>query len=610
MPLQNNTRPATPNSPHANGACSTPAIELKVLILAADGNETSLPAIKQALDYLGTPYTVYIASQTPNGLTADKLGSTCRGYYQGVILTNGMLAYNSGSAHRSALTQEEWTNLWTYQATLGVRQVSWYTYPGADYGYQAPSSATNVSNMPLMTTLTTHGQEVFSYLNPGTTIPIRDAYVYLARPLTDGLTIPLLTDTNGNALAALRNYADERQTLSLTFDSNTNLLHTQLLCYGIINWVTKGLFLGERHIYMSPQVDDLFIKGAEWKPETPCNTAPSQTGATYRNTGSDWQATTSWQAAKHTSAVTSNLTLTIAFNAYGTTSKVAPKPDTLTAAVQTTQDQYYWVSHTYDHLNLNTVDYARANDEIKLNDVVAQDTLHLTNYSKNIMVTPEVSGLANPNFLRAASDNGIRYLVTDTSIPDYNNPSPNAGIYNSLQPDILLIPRRPTNLFYNVSTPDAWVAEYNCLYASHWGRNLNYREILDKESDTLLTYLIQGDIDPWMFHAENLHAYDGIHTLLGDLLDQTLQKYAQYYTLPIQFHTMDKLGQKVAARMQYNNAGVTASTVPGISITLTAQKAATVPVTGLKTDGAETYGGQAISYITLAAGQSVTLPLN
>ena len=44
-------------------------------------------------------------------------------------------------------------------------------------------------------------------------------------------------------------------------------------------------------------------------------------------------------------------------------------------------------------------------------------------------------------------------------------------------------------------------------------------------------------------------------------------------------------------------------------MTLTAQKAATVPVTGLKTTGAETYGGQQISYVTLAAGQSVTLAL-
>ena len=226
------------------------------------------------------------------------------------------------------------------------------------------------------------------------------------------------------------------------------------------------------------------------------------------------------------------------------------------------------------------------------------------------MVTPDVSGLTNPNFLQAAYDQGMRYLVSDTSIPAYNNPAPNVGIYNTYQPQILMIPRHPNNLFYNVSTPDEWVAEYNCFYANFWGRSLSYQEILDKESQMLLVYLLKGDIDPWMFHQPNLRAYDGTHTLLGDLIDMTLQKYSQYYNLPIENLRMNELGMNVAAWMQYLGAGVTASIVPGKTITLTAQKATLVPVTGLRIVGlSETYGGQRISYLPLAAGQSVTLPL-
>jgi hypothetical protein len=125
----------------------------------------------------------------------------------------------------------------------------------------------------------------------------------------------------------------------------------------------------------------------------------------------------------------------------------------------------------------------------------------------------------------------------------------------------------------------------------------------------LLTYLLKGDIDPWMFHQPNMRAYDGTHTLLGDLLDLTFQKYSQYYNLPLINKTMNDLGVTVADRMQYNKAGVTASIVPGVSITLTAQQACRVPVTGLNTSGAETYGGQKISYVNLSAGKSVTLPL-
>jgi len=168
-----------------------------------------------------------------------------------------------------------------------------------------------------------------------------------------------------------------------------------------------------------------------------------------------------------------------------------------------------------------------------------------------------------------------------------------------------MLPRHPTNLFYNVTTPAEWVAEYNCIYQS----SLTYQQILDVESQFLVTYLLKGELDPWMFHQANLRAYDGTHTLLGDLLDMTLQKYAQYYNLPILNQAMNVLGQTVANWMQYTGAGVTASIVPGVSITITAQKAASVPVTGLNTTGSEVYGGQHISYVNLTAGQSVTLPL-
>src|SRR5262245_26647735 len=69
-----------------NNVCLVHNVDLKILVIAADGNEAALPAIQQALDYLGTPYTVYRAAATPGGLTADKLASGCHGYYQGVIL--------------------------------------------------------------------------------------------------------------------------------------------------------------------------------------------------------------------------------------------------------------------------------------------------------------------------------------------------------------------------------------------------------------------------------------------------------------------------------------------------------------------------------------------
>ncbi len=578
-------------------------IDMNILVISANVEEVALPAIKQALDYLGTPYTIYIASEMPEGLTPEKLRTGYHGHYQGIILTNGQLAYHNGSEYVSALTPREWKTLRAYEAQLGVRELSWYTYPNADYGYQEPT-AVDTTRQPVIATLTAAAMAAFPYLHINTAIPIRHAYTYLAKPLDDGATTPFLIDADGHALAAVRHYSDGRQALSLTFDSNPDLLHCIVLSYGLINWLTNGLFLGERHIYMSAQVDDLFIEDSDWLPTTPCGTPVDNTGATYRMTGDDLQAVVDWQKARRAESVSAHTTLTLAFNGMGIAG--SDEQDSLTAAALANESQFYWVNHTYYHTNLDDVDYTTAALEITQNNKVATGFTH---FSPLNMVPPDVSGLGNASFLRAAYDNGIRYLVSDTSQEGYNNPSPNAGIYPPDQPAILIIPRHPNNLFYNVSTPEGWEKEYNCIYSSFWGHDLSYEEILDKESDILTSYLLKGDIDPWMFHQANLHAYDGVHTLLGDLLDLTLQKYTLYYNLPIVNATMDELGARIARRMQYNSAGVTASFVPGVSITITAQQAAVVPVTGLDTEGAECYGGQHISSIHLNTGQSITLPL-
>jgi len=71
---------------------------------------------------------------------------------------------------------------------------------------------------------------------------------------------------------------------------------------------------------------------------------------------------------------------------------------------------------------------------------------------------------------------------------------------------------------------------------------------------------------------------------------------------------MDQLGVRVADRVRYDAAGATAVVDPGArTITVSAARAATVPVTGACGASAESYAGQAISWVTLAAGATATL---
>lgn len=572
---------------------SQTSVDAKVLVVAGDGNEADLPLITQTLDYLGTPYTLWVAADHPGGLTASMLSNADHGYYQAVMLTTGGLSIDRNGQWASALSDAEWQALWQYEAAFGVRQVTWYTYPTPDYGFGA-ATAQSTDATPLVCTLTDAGRKTFGYLNPDAQIAISHAYTYLAKP-TAG-TVPLLTDAAGDAIAAVHTSADGRENLALTCDGNNFLVHSEALAYGVVNWATRGLFLGERQVYLDPETDDVFIDDDLY------------TGGTYRITGDDLKALDRWQKGIQKDPLLHGFAVTLPFNGQGT-EKGAYTPDTLTPAAKKLQGDFKWLNHTYTHLNLDAASYADTQQELTQNDQVAKK-MHFKRFATDDMVCPDVSGLKNPQAMQAAYDVGIRFLVSDTSYADQDNPSPNAGIPNVCVPGILEVPRRPTNLFYNVTTPDQWVAEYNALYRSYWGRDLSYAEILDKESDVFIwRYLLRGEVDPWMFHQSNLRAYDGTHSLLGDLLDETFKKYEALYTLPIQSPRLDELGQLMAARMAYNAANVQATIVPGVSITLHADKACDVPVTGLAGPHALSYGGQSIGLVSLQAGQTVTLPL-
>jgi hypothetical protein len=585
------------NAPPTSGSLELPVtsatLDAKLLIISADGSEPVLGAIRQAADYEGVPYTLYVASRTPGGFVPAMLSDGDRhAFYQGIVLTTGSLGYFNGTAWTSALNTTEWQTLWDYQAKYRVRTAVAYVYPTPDFGY-GPPTGVDATTSPIAARLTSSGQSVFSYINAANPLTITRAWTYLAQPAGTGTNV-LLTDPSNDALALVRTYPDGRQVLSMTFDGNFFLVHSLALSHGLLNWVTGGLYLGERHTYMAPQVDDIFIDNDIYG------------GGTYRDSGVDWTIVTAWQTQKHLQSQTADLRIHMAFNGWGTTGEYAL--DTLTPVADLTDGEYPWINHTYTHENLDAASYDLAYQEITRNNQVAA-SMGFADYDRRALITPDVSGLQNPEAMSAAYDAGVRFIVTDTSRPGMDNPTPQAGIYNAYEPDILMVPRRPTNLYYNTGTPTEWTNEYNYIYHAYWGRDLTYAEIQDKESDVLLQYMLRGEIDPWMFHQANLRAYDGVHTLLGDLLDRALEKYGRLFLLPVRSLPHAAIGEWVQSRMQYNGAGVRASIAPDQrTITITAERAAVVPVTGLCSASSENYGGQCISHVSVAGGQTVTYP--
>ncbi len=591
------TTTLTVNSPD----CATNnRLDMKLLVITNGRSEADLPAITGTLDYLHTPYAVFDVTTGP--VTQAMLYSACHAFYNGVIV-----AFLDGSASPPFAGSD---SLATFESTFGIRQVNWYVYPSPALGFNWPTGSQEGDSG----TFSAASASIFPYVNQSNPLAIDpNAYVFLATGL-DGT--PLLTDPSGNALALLEQFTDGRQYLSLTFDSNAYMTHNLVLSYGLVNWVTKGLFVGEKHIYFTAQEDDWGIDDHQWLATTPCGT-PSDDDSLpqLRIHAADADAFVAWQTSRRADPIFAGFKLYNAFNGYGFTSDAYPNDDlTPWTANPTNSGQFGWINHTFNHTNMDGNSYATDASEITQNIGMAA-TMGFADFSPASMVTPDISGLNDATFLQAAFDNGVRYLVSDTSQPNTNNNGPGPGfnlpIVNSIQPSITEIPRRANNLFFNAGDPAGWVQEYRCIYAGQAPYDtFDYQQILDNIAQSFVALMLRGDADPEMFHQTNLAAYDGVHSLLGDLLDNTFSQYESFFNLPVRTLDQAQLGTFMLNNQAVHDSAVVSTINNGISrtITISVQHPATIPVTGLSTQGAETYGGQSISHLNLGAGETVTVP--
>jgi hypothetical protein len=197
------------------------------------------------------------------GCRADSLQWACTANYQGVIFAYGGDYYNIPSWQSTLIS---------YEQTFNMRQLNWYDVPDPNYGLsytgtQIPDTSTYTTNF------TAAAAPVFFYANTATPLTIANASVDLATAdvAAGGSLTPLLQDASGNIVSAIYNL-NGQQFLTQTFDSNPYLTHDLVVAYGLLNWVTKGVFLGDYHVYATQEIDDFFINDSEWIPSTTCLT--------------------------------------------------------------------------------------------------------------------------------------------------------------------------------------------------------------------------------------------------------------------------------------------------------------------------------------------------
>jgi hypothetical protein len=219
--------------------------------------------------------------------------------------------------------------------------------------------------------------------------------------------------------------------------------------------------------------------------------------------------------------------------------------------------------------------------------------------------------LDNPTFINVAYDEGITLLECDTSLPASCSAPFNTAVPSPIQPALMMLPRYPTEIYYSSSTPLEQTSKYNYIFHDWWGRDLTYEEIVELESGVYVRRMLSYDLYPLMYHQANLRAYDGVNSLLSDVIGLAFEKYDQYSTLPVQSLTLTELGAEAEERAAYDSSGVTATLdLVGGMLTIDGSYGDVIPVTGVSVGSrVEMYGGEPISYVTLPRDGPLAIPV-
>ncbi|ORX75259.1 hypothetical protein BCR32DRAFT_329887 [Anaeromyces robustus] len=232
-----------------------------------------------------------------------------------------------------------------------------------------------------------------------------------------------------------------------------------------------------------------------------------------------------------------------------------------------TQDDFYWLTHTFSHQNLNYASLNDANNEIGLNIKMA-DEPYLGMYkrdcfSQHSIITPEISGLHNGHVLQVFEKYGIKYAVGDTSRADLTQENYHLPFISTMQTSnyegFIVIPRQPPQIYWDCSTKDEILAWYQVFY----GTSIDWTTHLNNEAELHVKNLLKLRHDPYMFHEGNLRNVDmpeveiegvtGKFGVMQQWVERILAEYNKYLDWPLISIKMDDLAQTYLRRLDQKN---------------------------------------------------------
>jgi hypothetical protein len=378
-------------------------VDLKVLLVSADGTEPGFDAWKAQLEREGVPFDTLVAyngqaraATLTDARLADYAADHAR--YQAVILATGDLGHqvtnaNGTTSFLSAFSDAEWATLAKFERTFGIRRLSDYTAASAAHGLAPAVGAPQDGRVGV---LTAAGRAAFPYLKGPVAIADDDpaaaetfGYPAKADPANPAAWQTLLAGPGDTAYLGIYTHADDgREEMVMTVASNQFQNHNQLLRHGMLNWVTRGVFLGFQRNYLELQVDDLFLGDDAWDPAT--HTTSYDPALASRMSPGDVDRAIAWSRAR-------GLRLDMAYNGGGSALEVerTDRADALAAkfADPAVKVAFGYVNHTFEHPNLDCSSASFIRRQITDNLAWANARGLPVNASE--VVTGEHSGLAN-----------------------------------------------------------------------------------------------------------------------------------------------------------------------------------------------------------------------
>jgi len=532
--------------------------------------------------------------------------------YNMIIVANGQMKSLCMGSMESALSPEHWKALDTYEAKYHIRRVTIDELPedAKDIGVALfEYSGEKKSVIAMSSADTPFTKDLFNKAGIHTTAPFNtNGIQYKLAKITDSkISTPVLYydvmdgKSKEKAVAAVYStLSDGRERLTF-FTSSSKRSPTSLIINHLwIPWASKYLYSGFRRVYFTQHIDDML--SSEVLIPVPGNRVINNE---YRTTKEDIENLIQYQneiVKKMPKGSTYHLEF--AFNGFGVIKNsrynflvledrnipddyIKPRglgickwpeypfhanwlesellKDSLYAYLKNedVHEQFYWTSHGFTHQRLNVAMATDVLNQIETNIKMAirLGFYEKDIYSKHTMITPHGSGLHNGDALEAFVNSTITSAAGVLHRPDINNDERyERSVYvpwrtteeSSNYKGFPVIPRIPTMLFHQCSTAYENTVKYNRAFEGT-GMLATFDDILNRDTQQALVYLLQLRHNPFIFHQANLRSSDipGHKSLVGLWTEKLLEKYNQYVQWPMVSKKVDDIHESFLSRESF-----------------------------------------------------------